>query len=375
MERIRVGVIGCGGIAQMMHLPHLRDLSDRYEIETVCDLSAQVANAIGDLYAVPKRTTDYRQVIASDVDAVFILNPGAHGRYVVEALNAGKHVFVEKPMCFTLREADEIVAAQAASGRQVMVGYMKRYDPGYRYAQAALPALGQLRYVQINVLHPDEAGYRGIYPLVFGTDVPRDVLALLEDECYALSAEAMGALSRELLFVYYDIFLGSLVHDVNVLRGLIGEPEAVLFTDIWGVHERQPSVTTILRYPGDVRAVITWTYLPDLRNYFQEVALVSATGRLRIQFPSPYLRNFPTPIVVESMDAPHGAYAEKRVTASYAEAFKEELIHFHDCVVNGKTPLTDAYDARRDIQLLQHIMATAKSYGLGGEAIQPATGL
>jgi predicted dehydrogenase len=125
-------------------------------------------------------------------------------------------------------------------------------------------------------------------------------------------------------------------------------------------------VTTVLKYPHDLRVVYTWTYLPDLRDYFQEIAVMSPANRLCIQFPSPYLKHFPTLVVVQGME--NGAAFEKHVTASYDEAFRQELIAFHDCIVNNKEPLTNGADARGDIQLLQRIFATLHPQGLGGEA-------
>ena len=95
---------------------------------------------------------------------------------------------------------------------------------------------------------------------------------------------------------------------------------------------------------------------------------MSSGNRLRIQFPSPFLKHFPTPIVFQTME--EGAAVEKRVQASYDEAFKEELKAFHACVVNKTQPITDAVDARADIAILQQIVAALHPSGLGGEAAQ-----
>src|SRR5262249_23963323 len=101
-------------------------------------------------------------------------------------------------------------------------------------------------------------------------------------------------------------------------------------------------------------------------DYFEEIAVMSPANRLRIQFPSPYLRHFPTPVVFQGME--NGAAFEKRVEASYDEAFRRELIAFHECIVADQQPLTSAADARGDIRLLQQIFAALKPEGLGGEA-------
>ena len=366
MSRLRVGVIGCGTIAQIMHLPYLRQLSDLYEIGALCDVSPQVLDAMGEYYGVERRYTDYHELLMLDLDAVLLLLSGSHAPPALAALKSGKHVLVEKPLCFTLAEADQLIEAAEASRRTLMVGYMKRYDPGYRHAQSLLPRLGELRYIQINVLHPAEAPYLNVHRLVRAGDVPAEMLERLATEKDRLATEAIGPVSQTMKQIYTDVLLGSLVHDINALRGLVGEPQAVEYTAIWPAGEALPLIATMLRVRDQLRAAFVWAYLPDYQDYFEEIALMSPSGRIRIQFPSPYLRHFPTPLVIEGMQ--DGAAVQQHATVSYAEAFKEELLHFHRCVTSGERPLTDANDARKDIEILQQILAAFNPPGLGGEA-------
>ena len=74
--------------------------------------------------------------------------------------------------------------------------------------------------------------------------------------------------------MYADVFLGSMVHDSNALRGLLGEPEQVLFAELWPAGEHPASVTTVLQVPGGIRVVYTGTYLADLRDYFEEIVVM-----------------------------------------------------------------------------------------------------
>ena len=367
-KKLRVGVIGCGTVAQIMHLPYLRSLPDLYEIAAICDLSPSMLRHIGEQYGVPenRRFTDYRELAAADLDAVAVLSPGSHAPQCIAAAKAGKHILVEKPLCFTLREADQIIEAVKQANVKLMVAYMKRYDPGYRYAQQRVKEMSGIRYVQINTLHPSEDQYWNISGVTRFSDVPQSVLQPLNDEQERLITEAVGDISESLRFNYFDSILGSMVHDINALRGLIGEPERVLYTDIWPVGEKLPSITTVLSYPNDLRVVYTWTYLADLRDYFEEIALMAPANRLRIQFPSPFLKHFPAPIVFQEME--NGAMVSKRVEASFDEAFREELRAFHDCVVNNHQPITDAADGRQDVAILQQVVAALNPPGLGGEA-------
>lgn len=372
MKRLRVGVIGCGGIAQMMHLPYLHSLPELFEIAALGDLSPGVLERMGDKYKVPanRRFTDYRELVAQDLDAVLVLTGGNHHPHTLAALRAGEHVFVEKPLCYTVGEADEAIDAARQARRKLMVGYMKRFDPGYRYAQQQVRAARDVRYVQINTLHPAEHGYVQHHRLVRFDDISPGVLAPLLREDEASAVRAVGNVSRSLRETYVNVMLGSMVHDINALRGLLGEPETVLFTQLWPPETQDVCISTGLQYPNEARVIFTWAYLAELRDYFEEIAVMFSAGRIRIQFPSPFLRHVPTPVVVQRME--DGALVSQNVIVSYEEAFQQELIAFHDCIVNDRPSPSDGASARTDIEILQKIFARLAPAGLGGEAARYA---
>jgi predicted dehydrogenase len=355
MARIRIGVVGCGLIGQMMHLPHLKELHELYELVALCDVSPGTLKYVGDYYGVGKRHTDHRDLLKEPVDAVVVLSADSHGAVIVDALNAGKHVFTEKPMCYTLREADEIIAAQKKAGTVCMVTYMKRYDPGFRYAQPLIQHLKNLQAIHITVLHPSEQNQIGHHDIRRFMDVPAEVRAKLRAGQDALIREVIGDFTPLERRVFADNLLSTLVHDINVLRGLSGDPAEVLFTDVWHGGE---AMLTCLRYASGVRAIISLQYLPDLANYEETVAYYAKGDRVRLIFPSPFFRNMPTPVVVEGME--EGKPFEKRVIASMKEAFKEEMIHFAECVQQGKPPITTVEEAKGDVALLHRIFKAIK---------------
>jgi len=368
VARLRVGIIGCGTVAQIMWLPNLRELDEHFEVTAISDLSPRLLESVSDSFGIPGRFQDYRDLVAQDLDMVIVLTAGSHAPSAIAAMEAGKHVIVEKPMCFTVREADAMIATAERTGKQMMVSYMKRYDPGYRYGQAAVQAMTDLRYVQINVLHPDPDLYYTHHRIKRFRDIPPDTLALLQAEDDRLTIEAIGDVSPLLRHLYRDVVLGSLCHDTNALRGILGSPQHVLFTTIWPDDTINPTITTVLAYDNGPRVVLTWSYLSALRDYFEELAFIGEAGRVRIQFPSPWLKHFPTPVEVQGMT--DGAEWRTRVNVSYAEAFKEEALHFHHCLTTDERPLTDGPDGREDIALLQQIVAAAHPPGLGGEAVR-----
>ncbi|MBI4536942.1 MAG: Gfo/Idh/MocA family oxidoreductase [candidate division NC10 bacterium] len=355
MSRIRVGVIGCGLIGQMMHLPHLKELHEVYEVVALCDVSPGTLRHVGEYYGIGKRYLEYRDLLREPMDAVVVLSADSHGQVIIDALHAGKHVCTEKPMCYTLREADGILAAHRKAGTVCMVTYMKRYDPGFRHARPLIQGMTDLQTIQITVLHPNEANQAGHHDIRRFTDVPPNVQAKLRADQDALIREAIGDFTPLERRVFAGNLLSTLVHDINLLRGLSGDPEEVLFTDVW--HGGEGTLTS-LRYASGVRAVLSLQYLPDLAHYEETVVYYGKASRVRLAFPSPFFRNMPTPVFVEGME--DGKPFEKKITASLKEAFKEELLHFAECVNLGKTPLTTPEEAKGDVALLHKIFQALK---------------
>jgi predicted dehydrogenase len=359
-RRLRVGVLGCGAVAQIMHLPHLRELDDLYELAALADVSAETLELVADHYGVPHRARTLDDLLALDLDAVFILTPGSHGDACVAAARAKRHVFVEKPLCFTFRECDEIAAAVDRAGTVLQVGYMKRYDPAYLRGRALLSGVQDLRYVQITTIHPASELFwehqpirrrRGDSPTHPYAAPPYPPLALepaaLHEPDATLMRETLGGEASPAQLGAFNVMLSSLCHDVNALRGLVGQPDRVVSCEVW---QRGGCVNTVLAYPDDLRCSYSFVYLPNLRDYREELAFYGGNERVRVVFPSPFLRNMPTELFHQFPR--DGAAAETRFVVSYEEAFKEELRAFHRNVETGSRPETDVEDFRGDLEIL-----------------------
>ena len=364
MEKLRVGVIGCGQIAQIMHLPYLKELDDVFEIAALADISCGLLDAMGALYGVSRRYTDYHDLLAQrDVDAVVILTPDHHAP-VVAAAQAGKHILVEKPMCFNLHEADDIIATVQRHGVTLMVGYMKRYDPGYRYAQARFQAMTGVRHI---VAHDLASAIRNggvgpvadIYKLWRYDDIPQDEIErararMTESMAAALGTDAPNAVDA------YSLLLGLCTHDMAVLRGAFGLPDRVLFTRIFGEGRHLVSVMSY----GDDETLCTLEVggFDVNRTWWDEhLTAYGADETVSVRFPNPYIRNAPTTVHILEMDG--DGTAERTITPSYDEAFRVEWRHFYDCVMSGQTPVTDAQGARDDIALLRDITLAGLTAG------------
>ncbi|HEX3750837.1 MAG TPA: Gfo/Idh/MocA family oxidoreductase [Streptosporangiaceae bacterium] len=138
---LRLGVIGCGRIAQVAHLPALAK-AGAITLAGVSDRSPALAKGVGARYGVPG-FTDAADLLAQDIEAVLIAVPDRfHLPVGTEALTAGKHVLMEKPAASTSEQAAELARLAAERGLKVQIGAMRRHDPGINYASRAVAGIG-----------------------------------------------------------------------------------------------------------------------------------------------------------------------------------------------------------------------------------------
>jgi len=281
---------------------------------------------------------------------------------VADALAAGAHVFVEKPMAWTPPQACRLIDAAAAADRVLMVGFMKRYDPAYRLFREYVDELGGIRGgVARCVLGPNDLFLRDLLGLAPAEEVVADVERAGREAASARFTEAIGAAPDELRSAYRGLlFLAS--HDLSVLRGVLGSPCEVTSTSVWGGGRW---LTTTLHYQ-----TFSLTYTMgglSIRHFEERVELYGDAQTVRLSFPSPFLKHAPTILTREYQD--HDRTVEERSVASYREAFRLELEHFHECVVEGRTPETPPSDAAADIELMVAIIraaATRRPQPVGG---------
>ena len=353
LPRLRTGVVGCGLIAQVMHLPHLGELRDRFEVAALCDLSEEARRFASAMYPEARTFTRWEDLLEERLDVVLVLIAGSHAPAAVAAAEAGVHVFVEKPMCLSLAEGREIVAAAEKGGVRVMVGYMKRYDPAYEELVRILDR-ASIRLARVTTLESPLEPYVAHYPLGRGAIDSTLAAELAADDVRRVDA-AVGALSQVIRKTYREILLDSMIHELNAVRGLLGEPDELLFADIWG---EPTGVTATLRF-GETECVLSWVDLPGIARYEQELAFYAPSSRATLTFPSPFLRNMPTRLVLEGGERGLSSSWRTEHTASYEEAFKRELYELHAAITEEREPRTSAADGLRDVALCGAIAAAA----------------
>ena len=306
-KKFRVGVIGVGSIAQIAHLPVLAARED----VTLAGVTAQhLENALRakERYAAEAAVENIAHLIDLGLDCAFVLSPKAcHPEQVTQLLTAGVHVFCEKPLAMTLREAGEMADLSEKKGKMLMVGFNRRFAPVYRQAKET-----------------------------YGEQAPDVVIA-----------------QKNRPASEYRATLENAIHMVDLMRYLCGECEDLQaiakFTDPY----YETLTTAQLRFAnGSVGMLVA-----D-RSSGQWVETLEMHGSER----SVYV-NAPDTITVVDARQSHTttmtplamgwARVEDKLGFSYA------IDHFFHCLKTGETPLTCAQDSYKTHELMHRILKGA----------------
>ena len=351
-KTLGIGVIGLGQISQIAHLPYLNELPD-YEIRAICDISDKVLNSMGRRFGIVNCYKDYKKLLGqADIDAVLVATSD-HADIAVDALNAGKHVFCEKPMAFNLLQCDAMIEAADNNHVKLMIGYMKRYDPAYQFALPILNDIQGLRFIRVHDLAGGEHINSEIYDLVAPDDVSVDTRRRLLHAERDAKLVAIGSNRADLLDAY-GLLLGLCSHDSIVLHEAFGAPTKIQHVDIFANN----CIVAILEYGPEVRCVWECGVLAYRSDWDQHLQAYGQNRSVQVEFPFPYLKNAETYLHVNEME--NGVNVKKRYQVSFDEAFKREWRHFYECITENRQPITDGSKGRRDVEFLIDLVRVAR---------------
>jgi predicted dehydrogenase len=324
-----IAVIGTGYIGG----EHIRAIAahGQARLQTICctERSLDAAAALMQTHGAARVTTSYQDVLADpEVDVVYLCTPNSgHEDQAVAALEAGKHVFVEKPLAVTVAGCRRIVSAARDSGRQVMVGHGARFSPIFVAIHKLVldGTLGDACFVEGDYVHDlgpflDLPGHdwwmdvdnEGQLPIIGGACHPLDLMRWIAGEIVEVSA--YGARRNIPQAPWYD----TIITNVKFASGAVGKC----------------LVSCGAKVP----------YALNLSYYGTKGTVIN--NRLFIDG---------IPHVEQFMQLPVTIRAEDHTCA-------EELDHFLHCIDSGETPLIDATDGARSVAVC---CALAESIELG----------
>jgi predicted dehydrogenase len=342
-DRLRCAVIGTGAIG-LQHLASLMTCP-RAAAVAISEINAQRARETSERFKIPRIYTDYRELLEQpDIDGVIVAVPNnLHATVAIDALNARKHVLLEKPMATNAKEAARIIEAARKMRRLIMVGHHLRFDRHTQLAKALIDHgdLGELYHARAFWLRRNgipRIGSWFTHKKQAGGGCTLDLGCHMLDTCLHLMREfQVTAVSAQTYAKFGP-------------RGL-GEFD-------WGKSELDPKRTcdvedysvAMLRLKGGQTVLLecSWAgfHASEAREY--GIDLFGTNGGLSL-FPARFFRNGPSGYEAISLEAPTVPHSENR------------LHHFVSCVLDGKRPLVPVEESYRVQQILDAIYLSASS--------------
>ncbi len=343
---VRIGLLGGGMISQICHLPfYLADA--RCEVVRVAESRPSLIEALGQRLGADRIVGDYRAMLADpDIDAVVISAPRpATGPLTLEALQAGKHVFAEKPMAHSAAQAQKLADAAAARNRIYAIGFMKRYDPGVQAAKALFDAaMADGRFGRLLLARFYD--FSNAYAVPAPAHVRPKESRTQRFETWPLFPDWLGEPYRGV----FTWFLNAASHDVNLLRLFFPEGAQVVSAHC----AAETSVVAALRYKD---AMIALEIAKSTVGLWVEGAeFLFEHGQIRLTIPSPMATEAVSEVIVD--DRQRGVIGE-RIAVGAGWSFARQATGFVDALTGTASPATTGAEGLADMILTEQIWQKA----------------
>ena len=348
-QKVRIGFVGAGGMGQMAHLRNYVNVPE-CEVVALAEVRPETGRLVAARYGIPKVYADHQEMLARErLDGVVAsqmfdlhaaLLPGIYGKV--------KHLFTEKPIAIGVEAGEKLAAAAQTGGTVHMVGYHKRSDPAVRYAKTEVERLkrtgelGKLQYVRLTMPAGDwiANGFTGL--LNAGDKTPpmarEPVIRDLEG-----AAEGMPVWEWKGLAGEYMRFVNYYIHQVNLMRHLLGESYTVTFADKAGLLltvEGASGVTGIIEM-SPYCTTIDW----------QETALVAfQKGWVKVTLPAPLAHNRPGAVEIYRDPGKGATPVLEQPTMPWVHAMLQQARTFVSVCRGETAPPCDAAEAVEDLR-------------------------
>lgn len=351
---LRVGVIGAGEVAQVIHLPTLALLSHLFKVVAICDVSQKAVDHCVSKFNIPLGTTDpYSLVGTPDIDVIFNLTSDqSHAEYTIAALQAGKHVFLEKPLTLSIKSAETMIAAEkSAGGPRIFVGTMRRYAPSFTKAfKREVGTIPRILYARSRgIIGPNSyfVPQSGTFNVQY-SDITDDKKKESDIKLKLVLEEALGENGLTVERVDYWRYLGSLgSHDLSLMRETLGFPEKVA-----GVSVNHPFYSAIFDYKDKGGNSFSCTYesgIDGVPRFDSHLTVYGENKTVSIQYDTPYIKGLPIKVKVDELV--DGEAVTREILTSFEDAYTTEMKEMYDCFVKGKPVKTSAEDSMMDLRL------------------------
>jgi len=340
MEKVRLGFVGCGFMGQCVHLPSFRRVKNA-EIVAVTDLRPKLAKAVAKKWKIGKVYPSHIEMVEDkEIDAVVeITNKFVHAPIAVDALKSGKHVFTEKPIATTSKDASAMVETAEKNDSKLMVGYMKRYDTGVEKAKETYREFVQADKVTYARSHLFSGDW------ICGPTA--EEMIKTDEEYPEVRSRFPEFLPKDLIRIMDSLL--EQIHDVNLPRYFLGDPVAIESFNLWNT-----GFISLLDY-GEYPLVFEMGSISA--DFWEEQLLICfRDGWIDLRPPPPLLRNVSTRVhiyragEIQRDEYQHGAHSW---------AFERQAQHFVDCIIEDKEPASDGADSYKDLVVVESMLKAA----------------
>ncbi|MCA1371629.1 Gfo/Idh/MocA family oxidoreductase [Bradyrhizobium sp. BRP14] len=333
-DKLRVGVIGCGRIAQAAHFPAVQKAKN-VELAAVFDPSALLAKGAALRLGVPA-FTEQQAFLNADIDAVLIAIPDRfHVPVSIAALQAGKHVLVEKPVAVTAAEAETLIEILDTTGLQLQVGSMKRFDPGIARAQRVIAEGGIGRILSARYWYRVMSELR---PPIEATLFP----AMLVDQDVRNRETALKAANRKT-----HLLATHGIHTFDLMRFLLGDLRVSAATmAVDGVDHSWHGIATT-ESGAAASFEITASVHAEWTEGFQ---VYGSKGHISAEIPFPFSRAASR---VRIFRADESSYEEP--IFGDTDAYKLQTEAFAAAVLDGRTVEPNARDGLKALEIVETV--------------------
>lgn len=326
-KKIKVGVIGCGFISQVTHIPNLI-AHPNVDLVALADKRIVLAKNIATRYGIKNTYRNHLEMIKNEeLDAVVVVVRRVHTAGIVsDCLRAGMHVFSEKPMAQTISQASELAHQAESRGLFYCIGYMRRHDFGTvnlkKYlCSKEIDSLGRMLHAEMLLVGGDD--YCAIGPYL-KTSEPRPIYS---------KNRAAPAFIPDQMVSEYEKFLNVCGHNVNLLRYFFGNELSCSYCKFI-----PQGISSAIFDNSDTTLQLRWRIDNKLSIWEEKLTIFYEFGEINLEFNPAFLKNTSGKLVVKD-------YLKKSVImleGDHSWSFNKEISAFID-LLSGKSNLFPSF--------------------------------
>lgn len=337
-NKVKIGFVGVGSMGQCAHLKNYVTV-DSCSVLAIAEVREKLGKRVAEKYGIPKVYPSHKEMIENEeLDGIVSAQPfNRHGVMVPEILKAKVPVFTEKPLAASIEVGEKILDAVKESGTWYMVGYHKRSDPATMYAKREIDnlkksgELGKMTYVRILMPAGDWVA-NGFIDLVRS-----------DDPSPGLEWDPPASDMDKPIYDKYVSFVNYYIHQVNLMRHLLGEPYHVKYAAPSGV-------LLVGQSDSGIACTIEMTPYSTTIDWQESAFVCFQRGYVKIELPAPLASNRPGR--VEIFKDPGNVTPQTIIPQlPWIHAMRQQAMNFVAAIKGEIEPLCKAEEAMEDLKV------------------------